>query len=163
MTKDRPTTIEAKLLTMAADSAAAPTQHFALVDEAVSLVRDEWERTDSLIAHIGAVGLDEALQEARDHMAALVEAGFGRTLATPSVTHAAQELFACVLAVGQQLRTGLVHALPSPGHVDLAFAAVSDLLDSLEPHVTRADIAMRRVLLEGEALQAAARWAASAP
>lgn len=158
----RATSLETKLLSMAANSAAAPSQRFVLVEEVVSLVRTEWEASDSLVAHIGAAGLDEALEEARRGMASLVEAGFGRSRVSPTITQAAQELFACALALGQQLRTGLVHALPSSGHVDLALAAVSDLLDALEPHVTRADIAMRRVLLDGEALHAAAAWASSA-
>lgn len=64
----------------------------------------------------------------------------------------ARDAFLTVLAFGQLLQRGLVEELAPRALLEDAIAAVRAVLDELSLHVSRADDAVRRVLLEGVSL-----------
>lgn len=141
----------------AADPVALVRQiHARLVDQATDLL-DAWAEHASFDVYMGVIGLEEAERNVLEAMTPLAEPGaLAAGHVTPRARELAQEAFAATLALGQQLRAALAHGLPQPSRVDAMLATVGALLDVLAPFVTWTDIAMRRVLLEGDTIEAAA-------
>jgi hypothetical protein len=67
----------------------------------------------------------------------------------------AHEAYLAVLALGQLLLRAIVDALADGVAIARAQCAVDQLLDALSPFVSRADDALRRVLLEDVSIEAA--------
>jgi hypothetical protein len=74
----------------------------------------------------------------------------------------AHEAYLAVLALGQMLTREDEPCPAEPKAVEAARAAVLDMLDELAPFVSRADDSLRRVLLDGEPLEAALERIANA-
>jgi hypothetical protein len=134
----------------------------ALLRECLDRILAVWSRSPDELARLGAECLEDAREILAEDLAPLSAVGLADLERRPELRAAAQESFASILVVAQQLRAGLMHGLPEPAAVDVALAAVEQMLDALAPYVTRTDHAMRRVLLEGESIEAAARAASRA-
>jgi hypothetical protein len=75
----------------------------------------------------------------------------------------AHEAFLAVLAVGQLLRRASEDGLAASAAIEAAARAVEHVLDELTPVVSRADDALRRVLLDDASLEQALAGVARAP
>jgi len=64
-----------------------------------------------------------------------------------------REAYLSVVSLGQLLATAAEHRWCAPDVLAATDAALARLLDELAPYVSRADIALRRVLLDGEPLE----------
>jgi hypothetical protein len=71
----------------------------------------------------------------------------------PDASVHAHEAFLAVLAVGQLLLRAIEEAYAAPAAIAQAQLAVDKLLDRFTLYVSRADIALRRVLLDGVSLE----------
>jgi hypothetical protein len=67
----------------------------------------------------------------------------------------AHEAFLSVLSLGQLLRRAAEDGLAAAGEIAAAQRAVAAILDELTPYISRADDALRRVLLDHEPFEVA--------
>ena len=133
-------------------------QSFCALQSAVLPLLDAWEdRRD-------AIALDHALGDARHHCCAASsfvhdlerDSDWAPQEAYALMTDvdrlAVHEAYVSVIALGQLLQGCLDDGLPAASVTRNALAALGRLLDTLGPFVSRPDLALRRVILDGEPL-----------
>jgi len=101
--------------------------------------------------------VEAAIERVDDHPAAL---GAEQSSLFDQIDNRARDLtheaYVSVIALGQALRRSTIGLDPCAR--DLCSAAVKILLDALGPYVSRADHALRRVLLDDVPLEEALPW-----
>jgi hypothetical protein len=113
-------------------------------------VHDVYEAMVVAVAQVGREipGVDHALRDAIAHVAQAIAWIEARDPEPAATRFAAHRAYLGVLAVGQALV-----GVPRAASAVAAIAAVDAVLDTLAPHVSGADRALRRVLIDGDPLR----------